>query len=172
VENRENRYRTHVAEAEIPWEERRSPRGRFAFRVKEISRALTAPARALPSGGASKLPRPFEVDLFAVPPGAHRCPRHAHSQQWEYYIVLAGEGRFLWGEGEASLPLRRGDHVLAPPGFAHTLENTGEEDLVYYVVSSNPEGEAVYYPDSDKWMLHPGRIVFRMAPTDYYDGEE
>ena len=50
--------------------------------------------------------------------------------------------------------------------------NTGEEDLVYYVIADNPQVDIVHYPDSDKWGSMPQRIFFQMQPVDYYEGEE
>jgi uncharacterized cupin superfamily protein len=160
-----------VNEAEERWAHRVSPGGRYESYWKALSEELQAEPRLLQGEGPHPLPRPFAVDLFRIPGGKRRCPLHAHSAQWEYYIFLSGRGRIVL-EGGDGIEVGPGDHVLQPPGWAHTVENTGQEDLTYYVIADNPQGESVYYPDSDKWLLYPPRKVFRMVEVDYYDGEE
>ena len=54
--------------------------------------------------------------------------------------------------------------------------NSGDEDLIYYVIADNPIGEAGYYPDSGKWKVNKSsaadRVVIKGQETDYFDGEE
>ena len=64
-----------------------------------------------------------------------------------------------------------GEHVIQPPGWVHTIHNTGTEDLCYYVVSDNPNVEVIYYPDSDRWLVNPPRKVFQMREVDHFDEE-
>ncbi len=157
-------------EADVAWDPDRSPKGDYDCHYREMSKGLTVsptiPERhgRLPSG------RPFEVDLVRIPPGKKLCPRHVHSVQWEYYIVVSGRGRMLQGQDEPPIPMQPGDHLLQPPGWVHTVENDGEQDLLYYVIASNPVDETCYYPDSGKWAA--GGKVFRMVEADYFDGEE
>ena len=46
------------------------------------------------------------------------------------------------------------------------------DDLLLYVIADNPPADCIHYPDSQKWMIKPGRKVFRMTEVDYFDGEE
>jgi oxalate decarboxylase/phosphoglucose isomerase-like protein (cupin superfamily) len=163
-------------EAAVDWYVEISPKGRFASHNKFMSNQLTAGAReqaSVPWRDDQQAPvrkRPFEVDLVKIPPGKWNCPRHYHSQQWEYYIVLSGHGEMVQEQGKPSIPMESGDHIVQPPGWIHTVANTGEEDLVYYVIADNPDDEHCYYPDSDKWL--GGDAIFRMQRADYFDGEE
>lgn len=157
-------------EAAVEWDVKRSPKGVFEGHYREMSRVLTAQSTEPMRHGRMPSCRPFEVDLVRIPPGKKLCPRHVHSAQWEYYIVVSGSGQMLQeGDGPA-IPMEPGDHLMQPPGWVHTVENSGQEDLCYYVIASNPVDETVYYPDSGKWSA--ARHVFRMVKADYLDGEE
>lgn len=160
-----------VNEAGIAWDQDRSPKGVYECHYRKASKLLTtAPAPALARKDRYPQTRPFEVDLVRIPPGTKLCPRHSHSAQWEYYIVLSGRGRLLQ-DGDP-IQMEPGDHLLQPPGWVHTVENDGTEDLLYYVIADNPQSEVVYYPDSQKWAFFPPYKLFRMTETDYFDGEE
>lgn len=151
-----------IAEAALEWVDRTSPGGRYRASFKTLSRALTA-WPTIPTSSAQPFPetRPFDVDLFRIPPGARPFPRHAHSAQWEYYIVLSGTGRMIL-EGDGDIAMTAGAHIIQPPGWVHTIENTGSCDLSYYVIATNPCVESVHYPDSGKWAINPFDKVFRM----------
>ena len=163
-------------EAEVEWFVKTSPKGRYESYNKSMSSKLSAGVRtreSFPWRGDEQAPvrrRPFEVELVRLRPGKRNSPRHCHSAQWEYYIVLLGHGEMLQEAGMPALPLAPGDHVVQPPGWVHTVANTGGEDLVYYVIADNPVDEHCYYPDSDKWLA--ADTIFRMQEADYFDGEE
>ncbi len=157
-------------EAEVAWEPDRSPKGRYACEYRQMSQQLEVAPKPSGQTGPGQSSRPFEVDLVRIPPGKRLCPRHRHSVEWEYYIVLAGRGQMVQGDGDAPIPMAPGDHLLQPPGWVHTVENNGQEDLLYYVIANNALDETCFYPDSGKWAA--GGKVFRMAEFDYYDGEE
>ena len=157
-------------EADEEWDSERSEKGAFECYYREMSMALNPEPNVPVRAGKVPPARPFEVDLVRIPPGAKLCPRHAHSTQWEYYIVLSGRGQLLQAPGEPPIPMQPGDHLMQPPGWVHTVENDGEEDLLYYVVANNPVEDVVNYPDSGKWLA--ARHVFRMVEADYFDGEE
>ena len=168
--------RAHINESQIGWEHHASPKGRFEVHELSISWNLTAPVKEPPSCEWRELPdaavrrRPFEVDLVRVPPGKWAWPRHYHSLQWEYYIVLSGRGEMVQEKGEPGIPMRPGEHIVQPPGWVHTIANIGDEDLVYYVIADSPEDEHCYYPDSDKYAA--AGTVYRPQEVDYWDGEE
>ena len=49
--------------------------------------------------------------------------------------------------------------------------NSGEVELVYYVIADNPQADVIHYPDSAKYFVKPQRIAFE-TPVDYFKGEE
>ncbi len=165
-----------LAESEVSWRQITSPTGYCENWVRNLSSAFSAEVKKQFSIEWSELPgaalreRPFEVDMLRVPPGKRAWPRHYHSVQWEYYIVLSGEGEMLQADGEPPIPMAPGMHILQPPGWIHTMVNTGDEDLVYYVIADNHDDEHCYYPDSNKWAA--GNMVFRPHEVDYWDGED
>lgn len=151
---------------DLPWTHWTSPKGRFVQSGKEISVALGAVHRApLTAGG-----HPFDLELAKVPPGKLPCPCHAHALQWECYWFLAGRGEFRLGDERFAVGTD--DLVLAPPGVAHTVANTGSDDLEYLLVADDPPADYWHYPDSGKWGTSTPRQIFRPAATDYFDGEE
>lgn len=152
--------------AEVPIEERRSPKGRFHLLSQDISRALTG-ANGL---GKSGLTQPFEVELVRLPPRAVNWPFHSHSAQWEFYLIVSGRGEVRTKEG--MFDVREGDCVIHPPGEAHQIKNTAAVDLVYYVIGDNPPSDVCHYPDTNKWAVPGLERPVRIQAADYYDGEE
>jgi mannose-6-phosphate isomerase-like protein (cupin superfamily) len=144
-----------------------SPQGKFAQTSRQISLALGRDPK-----GPPEAQHPFDLEHVVVPPGKAACPYHAHSSQWEMFVFIAGRGQVRTPEG--LIEVGPGDVALHPPGSPHQTINVGEDDLIYYIVADNPRGEAVYYPDSDKWMVpaKPRSQLLRGAPLDYFDGEE
>jgi len=69
-----------------------------------------------------------------------------------------------------------GDAFIFGPDEAHQLINSGQEDLVYYVIADNPIGESSYEPDSGKWKVNKSsaadRVVIKGRETDWFDGGE
>jgi uncharacterized cupin superfamily protein len=144
-----------------------SPHGRFRFAGKQVSLAL---GREPTSTDLLKR-HPFDVEILRVPAGATAYPYHSHSEQWEFYHVIAGLGVARDEDGET--PIRSGDAFLYKPGEAHQLRNDSAEDLVVLVVADNPGLESTHYPDSDKWVVRsPERRTIRSENLDYFDGEE
>jgi uncharacterized cupin superfamily protein len=103
---------------------------------------------------------------------ATRCPYHAHSAQWELYVVISGAGKVRHSEGITEIST--GDVFLFAPNEAHQIFNEGKDDLVYYVVADNPLGGSCYYPDSKKWLVcqPTDGVVLKGSQADYFDGEE
>ncbi len=161
--------RARQNERAVEWIVHRSPKGGFESHYRWMSRSLNVAAKsAYPDEPA--MPRPFEVDLVSVPPGKTYWPRHSHSVQWEYYIVLAGTGWMLQADGIDPLPMEAGDHLMQPAGWIHTVKNDGDRDLTFYVIANNPLDEVLFYPDSNKWAAADRE--FRIVEVDYWDGEE
>ncbi len=112
--------------------------------------------------------------MCRIPPGKTLCPYHAHSAQWEFYIVLSGTGQVRDEHGTTEVVA--GDAFIFRPTEAHALSNAGAVDFVYYVIADNPVGDCCYYPDSNKISfrkLDGSRDLYKQGvKADYYDGEE
>ena len=151
---------------DLPWTEQSSPSGKFCVHRKHLSLALGGAKDVGTAGGG----HPFDLELTRVPAGAANWPFHSHAAQWELFIVLSGSGQARTPEGVVAF--RTGDCLLFPPGEAHQLTNTGDTDLLYYVVTDQPVADVMFYPDSDKWFVKPARRFFRMREVDYFEGED
>jgi len=77
------------------------------------------------------------VDYAVVPPGAS-IGLHAHGDDEELYLVLAGEG--LMRVDGHELRVRPGHVVLNRPGGRHGLVNDGTEPLRLFVVEVSLRG--------------------------------
>jgi uncharacterized cupin superfamily protein len=152
--------------SELPWEERKSPTGKFHSRFKNISLALGGKPGVGTWGGG----QPFDLQMRSVPPGASVCPLHAHAAQWELFVVLKGTATIRSNEERHSV--REGDVFVQPPGTAHQITNTGKEEFVFYVIADHHPVDSCYYPESKKWALSSAKKIFRMTEVDYYDGED
>jgi uncharacterized cupin superfamily protein len=152
----------------ITEKESKSPKGKYHSFVKEISVALGREPR---SQDLAKR-HPFDLAVVRMPPGTAFCPYHAHSAQWELYVVIAGVGSVRHEAGFIEVSV--GDCFLFGPGEAHQVINRGKEDLVYYVIADNPFGTSSYYPDSKKWMVgQPSeRTILKGEKADYFNGDE
>ncbi|HWN65058.1 MAG TPA: cupin domain-containing protein [Candidatus Binatus sp.] len=151
---------------EEPWQ---SPRGKYAVSFKGISEALGRDPKSLDLAKR----HPFDLEWNRVPPGKHNFPYHAHSSQWELYLVIAGKGSVRHGNGTTEVVA--GDAFIFGPNESHRITNSGEEDFLYYVIADNPIGESAYFPDSGKWKVNKlgtERVVVKGQETDYFDGEE
>jgi uncharacterized cupin superfamily protein len=155
---------------EIKEEAWQSPGGKYAVSFKGISEAL---GRGPDSLDLSKR-HPFDLEWNRVPPGKFNFPYHAHSAQWEFYLIVSGTGSVRHKDGTTEvLP---GDAFIFGPDEPHQIRNFEEEDLVFYVIADNPIGESSYYPDSGKWKVNKSsaadRVVVKGEETGYFDGEE
>ncbi len=152
---------------EEPWQ---SPRGKFAASFKGISEAIGRDRTSLDLAKR----HPFDLEWTRIPPGKFNFPYHAHSAQWELYLVISGKGSVRHKDGTTDVGM--GDAFIFGPDDPHQLSNTGAEDLIYYVIADNPIGESGYYPDSGKWKVNKSsaadRVVIKGNETDYFDGEE
>lgn len=166
----------------LPETEGRSPTGKYHSFSKDISLALGGIKDTGAWGGG----HPFDLQQRRVPPGASVCPLHAHTQQFELFVVLAGTATVRtsrpapsavaasvseWSVA-ATHTVRAGDAFVQPPGTAHQITNTGTEDFIFFVIADNLPTDSTYYPESNKWQIKPQRKLFRMTEVDYFDGEE
>jgi uncharacterized cupin superfamily protein len=152
---------------EEPWQ---SPRGKYAVAFKGISEALGRDPQSLDLAKRW----PFDLEGNRVPPGKSNFPFHAHSAQWEMYLIVSGKASVRDKDGK--IEVVEGDAFIFGPNEPHQITNSGDVDLVYYVIADNPIGESGYYPDSKKWKLNKtlqaDRVVIKGPETDYFDGEE
>jgi len=75
--------------------------------------------------------------------------------------------------GRKTTALKPCDCVMNPPAEPHQIINTGEGDLLYYVVANNAPADFYHYPDSNKWGLSIDDVgTFRAKEVNYFDGEE
>ncbi len=152
---------------EDPWQ---SPKGKYAVVFKGISEALGR------DPGSLDLARrwPFDLEWSRVPPGKPNFPFHAHSAQWEMYLIVSGNGTVRDKDGSTNVVA--GDAFIFGPNEPHQITNSGDVDLIYYVIADNPIGESGYYPDSGKWKVNKtsaaDRVVIKGGEADYFDGEE
>jgi uncharacterized cupin superfamily protein len=156
----------HVHLDGVPWMEWSSTTGKFHGAGKQVSEALGAKLNAnLAAGG-----HPFDLEYGKLQPGKAGCPYHSHSAQWECYYIVSGTGTMRHGDQRREVGA--GDVALHPPGSAHQLINTGDTDLIYYLVADNPLTEFWHYPDSDKYGFKPGGAIFRKTDAHYDLGED
>ena len=151
----------------LPETEGRSPTGKYHSFSKDISLALGGIKDTGAWGGG----HPFDLQQRRVPAGAAVCPLHAHTAQWELFVVIAGSATVRTGDGTRTT-VKAGDSFVQPPGTAHQIINTGTEDFVFFVIADNLPVDNTYYPESDKWQIKPQRKLFRMTDANYFDGEE
>ena len=144
--------------------------GKYAVSFKGISEAL---GREPTSFDLSKR-HPFDLEWNRVPAGKANFPYHAHSAQWELYLVISGKGSVRHKDGRTEVAA--GDAFIFGPDEPHQLSNPGQEDFSYYVIADNPIGESFYYPDSAKWKVNRSsaadRVFIKGKETDYLEGEE
>ena len=158
---------------EDPWQ---SPKGKYAVTFKGISEALGR-GRTRESGhraGTAAEKQPFDLEWNRMPPGKPNFPFHAHSAQWEMYLIVSGKAKVRDKDGTTDVVA--GDAFIFGPNEPHQITNSGEVELIYYVIADNPVGESGYYPDSKKWKVNKtsqsDRVVLKGEEVDYFDGEE
>jgi uncharacterized cupin superfamily protein len=156
----------HTQVRDLPWQEQRSPGGKFRSFARNISLALGGIANTGPFGGG----HPFDVQIRRVPAGAAICPFHAHFNQWEFFLVESGTG--VVRAGADTRQVGPGDFFIHPPGEPHQLTAGPDGELTVLIVADNAALDACYYPDSNKWGLRPPGKFFRMEERPYFDGEE
>ena len=95
-----------------------------------LSKAIVTPATT----GS----RFFDHRISSYEPGAH-VESHVHKVQEQIYHVLSGEG-VLMVDGERRL-VRANDVTYIPPGVVHEFHCTGNDTLVFLVITSPPTDE-------------------------------
>ena len=118
--------------------------------------------------------------VYVLARGESVCPYHFEFGSEEWLLVLEGRPtlRRAAGDGEVEEVLEPGDTVCFPPGpgGAHKVTNASEGPVRILMLSTMPDVDISYYPDSDKFGVWPGGgvkgfLVRRESEVDYYDGE-
>jgi uncharacterized cupin superfamily protein len=151
---------------DLPWVPWASPKGKFRGTSKELSIALGA-LRHTPTGLGG---HPFDLELSKLAPGECGCPFHRHTTQWEMFVILDGSGTVRTADGPVAV--NPDDVLLHAPGEAHQLTNTGNRELVFFLIADNPPLDVWHYPDTGKWGHSSPRKIFHATDLDYWDGEE
>ncbi len=92
------------------------------------------------------------VHLVRLEPGRDSTTHHYHEADEEFIYVLSGSGTAKIGEQEFSIGA--GDFMgFGTPSAAHSMRNTGSQDLVYLMGGENWATDVVHYPDLQRTML-------------------
>jgi mannose-6-phosphate isomerase-like protein (cupin superfamily) len=79
-----------------------------------------------------------------MPPGSAEV-RHYHDKAQQFFYVLSGEAALEVGGRLVKLGTGQGVHI--PPGVAHQMKNSSEQDLHFLVISQPPShGDRVAAP--------------------------
>lgn len=121
---------------------------------------------------------------ITVQPGKRAFPFHNHLGNDEMFVILAGSGKYRFGEKEYAVS--QWDVCGAPrggPNTAHQLINDSDVELIYLAISTNNDPDVMEYPDSRKFAalaISPGadfghahlKFIGRVEESlDYFDGE-
>jgi len=87
-------------------------------------------------------PAPVQGEVYAVVtrPGASRG-HHLHHRMGEWFVAVSGRGELRAVDpstGERQTVELQGVRVYVPPGIAHALHATGDEDLVVVAMAEHP----------------------------------
>jgi uncharacterized cupin superfamily protein len=106
-----------------------------------------------------------------VAPGLRSSVRHCHSHEHELFVVLGGAGTLLLGDERHAV--RPGTVVTRPAGtgVTHSFE-AGAGGLVLLAYGGRDPADMCWYPDSQKVSFRGLRVIGRLTPLDYWDGEE
>ena len=91
----------------------------------------------------------FGVNLVRLAPGAMSALRHAHSAEDEFVLVLEGTPTLATNDGEEALAPGLCVGFPCGTGAAHHLVNRSEADVIFLVVGTRADRDAVDYPDVD-----------------------
>ena len=76
----------------------------------------------------------FRISRYLV---SGRVDTHSHEYAEQLYYILSGTG-LATSEGVRHR-LAAGTVLYMPPGVDHAIENTGDKDLVFAIVTTRPE---------------------------------
>ena len=147
-------------------------------RPTRTTRRATGPGRS--SSRPSSARKEIGGSIYDLPPGESICPYHFEYGTRGVAHRAAGPADRAAppsGDGEVEEALEPGDTVCFPrgPSGAHKVTNTTDEPVRVLMLSTMPEVDISYYPDSEKFGVWPaageGFLVRRASGVEYYDGE-
>lgn len=77
----------------------------------------------------------FDFRISRYPIGSRVDPHHHDVAEHVYYF---SSGTGLVGWGDETYVIEPGMAMFVPPGVVHSITNTGESDLVFFVATSPP----------------------------------
>jgi uncharacterized cupin superfamily protein len=117
---------------------------------------------------------------ITVAPGRSSFPPHCHSSEEELYLILEGSGAYLLQDAAATRGWRPVEHAVtagdivsarAGTGLAHTFR-AGADGLVVLAYGRRDPGDIRWYPRSQKLAFPGVRVIGRVEPLGYWEGEE
>ena len=112
------------------------------------------------------------VRLERLEPGTLSSAFHYHLHEDEFCLIVAG--RALLRLGDETWEVKKGDAISFPRGerVGHQFYNHTSETVEILTVGENVAHDAVFYPDSGKWLIRgipgPGHYT---PVEDYWEGE-
>lgn len=117
-------------------------------------------------GGWKRLARAAGGDqlgctLEVLPPGGRPAPYHYHLANEEAMFVLDGDATLRTPRGER--PITTGDYAAFPagPAGAHTIENTGDDEVRILLMSTMHQPDVIVRPDEST-----ARVIAGVAPGE------
>ena len=120
------------------------------------------------------------LNLLRLEDGKRGAPPHCHSAEEEVFVVLEGQGMLeLWPSVAAGSQPEPGTfdlsagHVIARPpgtGVAHGLRG-GPGGMTLLAYGTKEPNDLTYYPRSNKVAFRGIKLIGRLEPLDYWDGE-
>ena len=94
------------------------------------------------------------VNFSRIQPGKESFVYHLHWQEEEWIYIL--EGRAMAQVDGMEFEVKAGDFLAFPPGIAHHLRNTFEQDVVYLMGGEHRDFDVADFPGLGKRMIrHP-----------------
>ena len=96
------------------------------------------------------------IHIVRIEPGKDSTTHHYHDADEEFIYILSGQGTAKIDTTE--YPVAAGDFMAFPTGGpAHSLKNTSEEDLIYFVGGEKNMPDVVHYPEIKRSMTKDSR---------------
>jgi uncharacterized cupin superfamily protein len=103
--------------------------------------------------------------IIEIEPGRASTEYHFHYNEDECVYVLSGEGTAQ--TGDTITAISAGDFLGYPKGGpAHTILNTGTEDLKYIVAGQRLDSDVVEYPHRNKSIFRTNGLKWQVVDTD------
>lgn len=92
------------------------------------------------------------LHIVRLEPGRESTELHSHDNDEEFIYIISGTGTATIGD--QSYPIGAGDLMAFPiQSPAHTMCNTGGEDLIYLMGGERNPSDVVHYPRKQRSMV-------------------